>query len=492
MLVQVALLAFALCAMLSLVIDIGYARLTQSQMQTAADSAALDGLRNRDAVRNGAGQPVAFASDCVRRAAANRIIRRTFDDDFDTDSGDPDYQFGAGPVIDLTDGVTSAHALQTVSIPEQHVYKPNPQMNQQNRVYGDMVSGRFCYVTDPHPSEGREYEVQDLVCEQPQSAEGDYARNDFNPNAAPPTGPATLAECPAPDDTPPDPWPAGGTGSLANDDAFLVRLRRSNDFQNLPGRQEESVGSSGPSLPLTFGKGAPIHGDDPARDYSVRRDGLTVRATAIAAIVPAMRVGIAHTNPALPGVTRFALVDTCLGGTSTAVTAGSGAAVTMNVAINPVTGVVTRAAAGTAVPASCTVGSVVGRFVATPAAISTVGVTLPAAVATTCVGAPSVTGQYGPIYSLMAAGALRIIGFARVTYTRVATCPGNPLLAFTATITRAASQVATANASASLTRALPLPVGSTPAAVRELLDKNRARGVGRINYGPVLVAALAR
>src|SRR5688572_22023680 len=48
MLVQVALLVFAFCGLLGLVVDVGYMRLTQSQMQTAADAAALEGLRKRD------------------------------------------------------------------------------------------------------------------------------------------------------------------------------------------------------------------------------------------------------------------------------------------------------------------------------------------------------------------------------------------------------------------------------------------------------------
>jgi Putative Flp pilus-assembly TadE/G-like len=175
-LVQIALIAFALSGLVALAIDIGYARLTQGQLQNAADSAALEGLRNRDAVRNPAnGNPIAYASDCVRRAAANRMVHRTFDDDFDYASGDPDYQFGGGPVISVTDGVTSAHALQTVSVPDQHVYKPDLQMNQQNQVYGDMVSGRFCYTTDPVPSEGGAYEVQDVVCTESQHATGTYS-----------------------------------------------------------------------------------------------------------------------------------------------------------------------------------------------------------------------------------------------------------------------------------------------------------------------------
>lgn len=134
MLVQVALITFALSGLLALAVDVGFARLTQSQMQNAADSAALEGLRKRDAVRNPVnGNPAAFASDCTRRAAANRIAHWTFDDDFDPVSGDPDYQFGAGPVLDVTEGVTSVHALQTVSVPDPHVYKPDLQLNQQNR-----------------------------------------------------------------------------------------------------------------------------------------------------------------------------------------------------------------------------------------------------------------------------------------------------------------------------------------------------------------------
>ena len=155
MLVQVALILFALCGLLSLAVDLGYARLTQSQMQNAADTAALEGLRKRNIATD------AFQSDCLRRAAANRMVRWTFDDDFDATNGDPDYQFGAGPVIDLTEGVTSVHALQTISVPDSHVYKPDPQLNQENAVYGDMVSGRFCYTSDPLPSEGGTYRSEE-------------------------------------------------------------------------------------------------------------------------------------------------------------------------------------------------------------------------------------------------------------------------------------------------------------------------------------------
>jgi hypothetical protein len=487
MLVQIALMTVVLCGLLSLVIDIGYTRLTRGQMQNAADAAALEGLRKRDVgVRNPAtGQTVndAFASDCLRRAAANRIVRWTFDDNLDPADGDPDYQFGAGPIIDLTDGATSLHGLQTISAPETHAYKPDLQLNQLNQVHGDMVSGRFCYTPDPVPSEGPVHELQDVVCTEPQRGSGTYARNDFNPNPTSPGPPPGLNECPAPDDPVPTPWPVPGTGSLAgvDDSAFLVRLRRSNEFEDLGGQMEAGVGSSGPSLPLTFGKAAPIFGDDPTSEYSVRRDGVTVRATAIASIRPAMHVGLPQANPAQPGVTRFALLDTC-------VQAATGAPVTIAVTVNPATGIITRTGAGTP---TCGTGAVVGRFVPNPVAVSTVGRALPLAPSPiACTAATSVTAQYGPIFSQMAAGPPRIIGFARVTFTRAAVCPA-PGSAFTATIARLASLVAASNASANVTGGLPMPITATPADVRELFDKNRVRN-GRVNYAPVLVAALAR
>jgi len=430
-LVQLALIVFAMSAMLSLVIDVGYARVTQGQMQNAADAAALEGLRTGD------------------RSAANVLVQRVFDDDLDSTNGDPDYQFGAGPVIDLTDGVTSLHGLQTISVPDVHVYKPDLQLNQQNEVYGDMVSGRFCYTSDPAPSEDARYELQDIVCTAPQNGSGSYARNDFNPG-------------------------------VADANAFLVRLRRSNEFQDLDGQTEPDVASSGPSLPLTFGKATTIHGDDSSSNYSVRRDGLTIRATAIAETRPALHVGLPRANANQPGATPFALVDTCIQGPNPA------APVTINVTVNPATGVITRRAPAAAL---CAVGSVVGRFVGNANAISTVGAALPAPSARTCASFNILTG-YGPVYSLMASGTNRIIGFARASLTHTP-CPPGPATPFPATIVRAASVVVQSNATARVVGGLPLPVTAQPADVRELMSKNLV-DAGRLNYAPVLVPVLAR
>jgi hypothetical protein len=481
-LVQIALIAFALSGLLSLAIDIGYARLTQSQMQNAADSAALEGLRQRDAVRNPVnGNPIAYASDCLRRAAANRMVHRTFDDDFDYASGDPDYQFGGGPVINVTDGVTSVHALQTVTVPDQHVYKPDLQMNQQNQVHGDMVSGRFCYTTDPLPSEGGAYELQDIVCTESQHATGTYSRSDFNPNLTVPGLPATLNECPAADEVPPNPFPPGGTGNLngVDDSAFLVRLRRSNDFQEMPDQREEGVGSSGPALPLTFGKGTTIHGDDPNSDYSVRRDGLTVPATAIANVRPAWHLGVPQTTPATPALAPFILSGAC-------VQNATGAAVTITVSVNPTTGTLTRTGAGTP---GCATNAVVGRFVASTATLRTVGAIAPGAgVARPCLTTGSFTARYGPVFSAMTTGPNRIIGFSQVDFARAANCPNNVNAAFNATITRRVSTVAALNATAIVSEALPIV---PPAVMTELLQKNLV-AAGQVNYGPVLVPVLAR
>src|SRR5262245_492546 len=121
---------------MSLAIDIGLVRLTQAEMQTAADAAALEGLRYRDVgvidAVTGDGVIDPFAADCLRRAAAHRIVRAVFDDDLDPSAEDPAYAFGAGPIIDLTDGATTLHAHQTMSVPTPRVYEPNLQLNQQN------------------------------------------------------------------------------------------------------------------------------------------------------------------------------------------------------------------------------------------------------------------------------------------------------------------------------------------------------------------------
>ena len=91
----------------------------------------------------------------------------------------------------------------------------------------------------------------------------------------------------------------------------------------------------------------------------------------------------------------------------------------------------------------------------------------------------------------MSVGPNRIIGFARVNLARNP-CPAGrgagPNTPFTATITRQPSTVAPFNATAMLSAGLI--TGLPPALLGELLDKNLSRT--GVNYGPVLVAVLAR
>ena len=487
MLTQVVFIVFAIFGVLSLVIDIGYARVTRAQMQQAADVAALEGLRNRDVgvinAATGASAANAFASDCIRRIAAHRAVHWVFDDNFDPADGDP-YQFGAGPRVELSDGATNLHALQTMSVPEVPVYEPDLQLNQFNDVHGDMVSGRFCYTAEPGTLEGADY-AETLVCEEPQRGSGGYARVDFNPSLTTPIAAGPL-ECPLPDEELPTTWPAS-TGSLAtvDDGAFLVRLRRSNELREFTDQVENGVASSGPALPLLFGKGTTIHGDNPASEYSIRRDGLTVRATAISDSRPALHVGLPQTNPGRLGVTPYVVSDSFV---ATVPAAG------VQVTINPGTGLMCR---GLTCTAATPAAMVVGRFVdnlANPAragslAVSTVGRTLPAAVPIACnILTPAVRVGYGPVYSPMASsGTTRIIGFTRISLNVDPARPGNPCAA----VVQRTSLVAPTNATAVLANGLPLPTTVQPAEVRELLTKNLRRN-GAIDYSPVLAPVLVR
>mgnify|MGYP003694522771 CR=1 FL=1 len=200
MLVQVALIIFAMSAMLSLIIDIGYARITQGQMQNAADSAAIEGIRQRDAVAD-AGPPGSGQHRC--RLDVRRQLR-------------PDRWRCGLSVRRRPDHRSDRKARRAFmacrrrACRHEHVYKPNLQANPGNAPEGDMVSGRFCYSADPLPSESVAYELQDTVCGQPQLGAA-HTRETTSTPAAP------------------------------NPNAFLVRLRRSNEYQDLEGRTDPDV-----------------------------------------------------------------------------------------------------------------------------------------------------------------------------------------------------------------------------------------------------------
>jgi len=280
MLAQLAVIVFAIFGVLALVVDIGYARLTQMQMQNAADAASVEGLRTR----NLRSDP--FESDCKRRSAGRDVVTWMFDDDFVI--GEDEFRYGAGPRYALGEGATELNARQKLDPADPSVYKPALQRNQSgNLSYGDMVSGTFDPLQSP-------------------AEDGTYARLDFTPAPPVPPGNSLLPGCPADDDFTAVP-PSGG--SPIADNAFLVRLRRTDDPDDLD--EVPDVSSRDAPLPMLFGRGTTIAGADAGAPYSVRRDGLTIRATAIARVGPARRIGAP--SPLLPelGAVSFAIDLAC-------------------------------------------------------------------------------------------------------------------------------------------------------------------------------------
>ena len=232
-LVLFVLLVFALMAIAAVTVDIGMASLSQAQMQDAVDSAALEGHRWRQYEEED------IFSDQRRRARASQFVGMIFDDDLDPSNGDL-MGFGAGPIFESQGGVGGAP--QGLDVPDTHVYDPELERNLFNVVHGDIVSGDY----DPNAAHVEA---------------SDYQRTDFIPAMMPGS------------------WLA---------DALLVRMRRTSMPTNNDNVASQS--SSGPGLPLLFGHGSTIHAED-AATYDPRRDGLTVRATAIAAAQPARYVG---------------------------------------------------------------------------------------------------------------------------------------------------------------------------------------------------------
>ena len=173
-LVLFVMIFFGLMGLAALVIDMGFARLAQRQMQTAVDSAALEGLRfRRDCpdewrtIRRMAALPRRDFDDAVqcikpdvakwlawldgaRRTAASQMAANTFDDDLNPANGDP-RNYGAGPVVQFQGGnSTLPTASQQLIVPASPVYKPTRsdgspglELNSGNAQSGDMVAGTY-------------------------------------------------------------------------------------------------------------------------------------------------------------------------------------------------------------------------------------------------------------------------------------------------------------------------------------------------------------
>ena len=274
-LVQAALLLVGMMGVAALIVDIGIVRATQGSMVVAADVAALEGLRGRDAI-------VLFDDGCIpppgqiqdldlrRRGTASAMARRVYADDVNPIAPG---SFGAGPQIETGAGAVAAPAGGVLS--DNGAYVPNLQLNVNlispcedmvpaefqllNEQHGDMVAGNF----NPNPGQADWH-----------SEFADYSRADFQPFIQ-------------------------GVDSYgtAQDRSFLARLRRTRDAAGLD--ELAGVSSSGPTLPFLFGFGTALGATD-SEVYDPRRDGLTVRATSIADARYVLAAGLA--NQASPGL----------------------------------------------------------------------------------------------------------------------------------------------------------------------------------------------
>jgi len=224
----------ALVGVLALTLDFGFVLLARRQMQTGVNAAALEGLRDID------GQG---------RENARDLMINIYDDNFDPSENETTIGAGIDKSLIQGDGYQSVTIGAGEGLPvtlanrSQYIYRPNPELNTGNEVHGDFVRG-------------------DLVPGQPPNEPPTYQRTDFIPN---PTG-----------------------------NAFLSRLRRThtpNGLDQVPG-----VSSSGGGLPLIIGNLAWFAATDPQAGYSIRRDGVIVRATAIAEEQVAVRVWESNDN----------------------------------------------------------------------------------------------------------------------------------------------------------------------------------------------------
>jgi hypothetical protein len=398
MLVQLALIVFGLFAMVALVTDLGFVTLTRVQMQTAAEAAAIEGIRQRNRFSDG------YSSDCVRRIAARDLVRWTFDDDFDISSDA--LQLGAGPFVDFAGGTTELDAMATMSIPAQPVYKPALQYNlESNAVHGDMVSGHYDAAQD-----------HDEL--------NTYARPDYTEVGGWGGG---LPPCPA-SMPPPGSQPASGASGLlaVSNDSFLVRLRRTRNVDELDDIPD--VSSSARPLPLLFSRGTAIHSDQGA-GYNVRTEGLTVRGTAIAQAQPAMRVGLPSRAANVPGAWSFALTR------SFASSFPNGAVVSIDAS-----GQMTVA------------GALVGQFAADAPSIATVGNPLIEAPAGSC-DPDAVPDELAlvPVYDTVGLSSTdRVIGFVAARLTWPFCDPAAPAAPTQLTLGHGPHGVAFANATVSL------------------------------------------
>ncbi len=343
---------FGIMGLAALVIDMGFARLAQHQMQTAVDSAALEGLRWRD-VQQWEDLPQGWLADpnfqsqvglpgtgplspqqreMVRRWAASQVVadgpvangssaQPSMFADYQDSAGTVHY--GAGPVVNFGGGFGPANLAAG-----QYVISPSDPQSPYAPVYQPKRSDGTPGLELNYPNGTQAGIEGDMVS-------GTYGQN----NADPPDGAADEGTTAT--DSSGNPYHRRDFWNTSNQ-AFLVRMRRTSDTSGIDNEQDVSSGGSQGlpggqynTIPFLFGRGSTIY-QQPGSNYSPRQQGLTVRATAIAAAGDNIQFGgasysagraktagppyqyIDPGNPAsavnVPGVTPFAVASNVLTG----------------------------------------------------------------------------------------------------------------------------------------------------------------------------------
>lgn len=268
------LITFIFMAMAAMAIDIGMQTTTRRQMQVAVEHAAIEGLRWRDTL-----------TDEERRVRASQAVAYVYDDDQDISAFNEPHTFGAGPLFRVTGGVGDLDALGKIEL-------GHPSFADSNRVYRE----RRLYL----PTGDNIWLALNLA----NNDNGDMVAGDYSAGASHLDGFFMGGAW--------NPYERMDLAPNATGDAFLVRMRRTNDFSNLD--REPDVSTAGPTIPFLFGRGSMIQGRDPSATYSPRHHGMTVRATAIANATTARTIGVrGYADPEnplveIPGAAPFALV----------------------------------------------------------------------------------------------------------------------------------------------------------------------------------------
>lgn len=286
-LVFFALLFVGFMAIAAMAVDLGLARLTQRQMNGATDTVALETLRERDRARSEAAETDPFLRDLMRRSLNARLATWRYTPDLSL-GGDGEEEFdGAGGYILLSEGQGELNWGRVIE--EIGWTAPRPRTNYEseedeagnflsaiprNLRHGDMVSGTFLPVQAGEG--GNPFDMEDST----------YDRPDFVTSVA-------------------ENAPYG--------DSVLVRLRRTSHPYEGGGEgldSQESVSSSGPTLPMLFSAGTGIQGGDSETNDSIRHTGFRIRATSIATARRAVRAGVRVPEEVLQGMIDEGQINT--------------------------------------------------------------------------------------------------------------------------------------------------------------------------------------